>query len=106
MHVTGRDLGRFTGRYRTCYIHELLPDIFVHVSSHIPCVVLAYSTLGTGVFHGMRGTGVFHAWYRHIPYMVQAYSMHGTGVCVLCVVQVQCILSYPKWLGPTPFHTM
>ena len=29
----------------------------------------------------MRGTGVFHAWYRRILYMVQAYSMR---VCTVC----------------------
>ena len=50
----------------------------MHVSSHIPCVVLAYS---------MLGTGIFHAWYRRIPYMILAYSMRGTGVCVPCMVQ-------------------
>ena len=104
MHVTGRDLGHFTGRYHACYKHELLPDIscmfhgwnladFMHETCMfqaifhvwywcIPCLVLAYS---------MCGTGVFHAWYRRISCMVQAYSMHGTGIfhaCVPCVVRV------------------
>ena len=81
----------------------------MHVSSHIPCVVLVYSMLGTGVFHAwygripcvvqaysMHGTGVFHAWYRHIPCMVQAYSMHDTGifhvwykyVCTVCGIGI------------------
>ena len=131
--ATDRDLGRFTGRYHACFMHELLPDIScmgsggfytwnMHISSHIPCMVLAYSMHGTGVFHAwyrhipcmvqaysMRGIGIFYAWYRRIPCMVQAYSMYGTGIfhawCrhIPCVVQA-CV--YHMWYRYSHAHTM
>ena len=67
-----------------------------------------YSMRGTGVFHSwyrpipcviqaysMRGTGIFHAWYRHIPCMVQAYSMHGTGIFHAWYRRIPCmVLAY------------
>ena len=66
------------------------------ITAYISCMEYACSMHGIWPpFHAysMRGTCVFHAWYRWIPCMVQAYSMHGTGVfhawymCILCVVQ-------------------
>ena len=107
-----KDLGRFTGRYRACYMHGLLPIFHawsMHVPCmesgphfmHIPCVVLASSMHGTGEFHAwyrripcmvqaysMHGTCVFYVWYRHILCVVQAYSMRGTGMYLPCMVHV------------------
>ena len=89
MHVTCRDLGRFTGQYHVRYMHGLqrifhamfhawhlahFMHMHMHIHAwcwHIPCMVQAYS---------MRGTGIFHAWYRRIPCVVQVYSMCGTGI--------------------------
>ena len=88
MHVTCRDLGRFSGMGHACYMHGLVPKFhacFMHVpcmknmniscmkpacSRCIPCVVQAYSK---------HDTGVFHAWYMCIPCVIQAYSMRSTG---------------------------
>ena len=87
MHVTCRDLGRFSGMGHACYMHGLVPKFScmfhawnVHEKyayfMHETCMFQAYS---------MHDTGIFHAWYRHIPCVVQAYSMRGTGVFHSCV---------------------
>ena len=71
MHVTCRDLGRFSGVGHACYMHGLVPKFhacsmhekygyFMHETLHVP--------------------GVFHALYKRIPSMIQAYSMRGTCV--------------------------
>ena len=86
MHVTGRDLGCFTGRYHARYMHELLPDI--------SCMFHAWNLVDFMHETCMFQT-IFHAWYRRIPCLVQAYSMRGTDVFhawswhIPCVVQAR-----------------
>ena len=93
MHVTGRDLGHFTGRYHACYKHELLPDI--------SCMLHAWN-LADFMHETCMFQAIFHAWYWHIPCLVQAYSMHGTGVFRTWYWHIPCVVQVCVWYKVFP----
>ena len=109
MHVTGRDLGHFTGRYHACYKHELLPDISCMFHGWNLADFMKHACIKP---YSMCGTSVFHAWYWHIPCVVQAYSMRGTGVFhawyrrIPCMVLAYSMRVYRAWYGYSHACTM
>ena len=113
-----KDLGRFAGRYRACYMHGLLP-IFHAWSMHVPCMESGPISC---IFHAwylplpcmvqvnsMHDTGVFHAWYRRIPCMVHVYSMCGTGIFSAWYRRIPCMVQacvYRAWYRYSHAWTM
>ena len=90
IHVTCRDLGHFSGMKHACYMHGLVPKFHacsMHQNMHISCMKRACSRciLCMVQAYFMRGTGVFHAWYRRIPCIMQVHSMCRTGIFHSCV---------------------
>lgn len=103
--VICRDLGRYgTCMHVTCmdwciyFMHRIC--MFHAQNMHISCMKLACMMQ----VYSMRGTGIFHAWYRYTPCTVQAYSFRGTGIChayihactyryTPCMIECFCILT-------------